>query len=188
MLSYEFEESIIRIRLPIRRQNDDPEVIMMTTTNKDQQKKPCPSLEIKLDTVKNVTREQQQQHPCSTSKAHEERRKDQIVRTKVGKERKLSSTTSSGLCRLCPPSMAVQFLNVVENWVPNRVELTNSEDDECWWFMKKPSSQKFDATERCKQLNRNNESKQAISSSMAWPCARLLPEADVHALPYTVPF
>ncbi|CAN6984606.1 hypothetical protein BRARA_A00252 [Brassica rapa] len=181
-------ESIIRIRLPIRRQNGDPEVMMMTTTNKDQQKKPCPSLEIKLDTVMAVSREQPQQHPCSTSKAHEEKIKDQIVRTKVGKERKLSSTTSSGLCRLCPPSMAVQFLNVIENWVPNRVELTNSEDDECWWFVKKPSCHKFDATERCKQLNRNNEMKQAISSSMAWPCARLLPEADVHALPYTVPF
>ncbi|XP_033140469.1 bromodomain-containing protein 3 isoform X2 [Brassica rapa] len=162
-------ESIIRIRLPIRRQNGDPEVI-------------------KLDTVMAVSREQPQQHPCSTSKAHEEKIKDQIVRTKVGKERKLSSTTSSGLCRLCPPSMAVQFLNVIENWVPNRVELTNSEDDECWWFVKKPSCHKFDATERCKQLNRNNEMKQAISSSMAWPCARLLPEADVHALPYTVPF
>ncbi|CAN6910964.1 unnamed protein product [Brassica oleracea] len=179
-------ESVIRIRLPIRRQNDDPEV-MMTTTNKDQER-PCPSREIKLDTVKSVTREQpQEQHPCSTSKPHEEKKKDQIYRTRVGKERKLSSTTSSGLCRLCPPSMAVQFLDVVENWVPNRVELTSSEDDECWWFMKKPSCHKF-GSERCKQLNRNNESKQAISSSMAWPCARLLPEADVHALPYTVPF
>ncbi|KAF3529199.1 hypothetical protein DY000_02036464 [Brassica cretica] len=185
-LSYEFEESIFRIRLPIRRQNDDPEV-MVTTTNKDQER-PCPSREIKLDTVKSVTREQpQEQHPCSTSKPHEEKRKDKIYRTKVGKERKLSSTTSSGLCRLCPPSMAVQFLDVVENWVPNRVELTNSEDDECWWFVKKPSCHKF-GSERCKQLNRNNEMKQAISSSMAWPCARFLPEADVHALPYTVPF
>ncbi|KAL0726096.1 hypothetical protein Bca4012_022189 [Brassica carinata] len=183
-------ESIIRIRLPIRRQND-PEVMMMTT-NKDQQKT-CPSREIKLDTVKSVTREQPQQHPCSTSKPHEEKRKDQIFTTKLGKEKKLSSTSdpSSGLCRFCPPSLAVQFLNVVENWVPNtierRVELTNSEDDECWWFLKKPSSHKFD-TERCKQLNRNNETKQVISSSMVWPCARLLPEADVYALPYTVPF
>ncbi|KAF8101114.1 hypothetical protein N665_0210s0049 [Sinapis alba] len=187
-------ESIIRIRLPIRRQND--------TTNKDQQKQ-CPSREIKLDTVKSVTREQPQQHPCSTSapehasKPHEEKRKDQIFRLKH-KEKKLSSTTqelsdpSSGLCRFCPPSLAVQFLNVVENWVPNTieraVELTNFEDDECWWFLKKPSScHKFD-TERCKLLTRNNDTKQVVSSSMAWPCARLLPEADVHALPYTVPF
>ncbi|KAJ0252228.1 Uncharacterized protein HA466_0130540 [Hirschfeldia incana] len=184
-------ESIIRIRLSIRRQID-PEVVM-TTTNKDQQK-PCPSREmIKLDTVKSVTRDQTQQHPCSTSKPHEEKRKDHIVTTKLGKEKRLSSTSddpSSGLCRFCPPSLAVQFLNVVENWVPNTIErrveeLTNSEDDECWWFLKKPSSHKFDGTKRCKQLN---ESKQVISSSMAWPCARLLPEADLHALPYTVPF
>ncbi|CAH8344592.1 unnamed protein product [Eruca vesicaria subsp. sativa] len=200
--------SIIRIRLPIRRQND-PEV-----TKKDQQK-PCPSREIKIETLKSVTREQPQQPPCSTSapehalkpqqhpcstsapghvsKPPEEKRKDHIFTRNLAKEKKLSSTTqessnpSSGLCRYCPPSLAVQFLNVVENWVPNKIELTNSEDDECWWFMKKPSSHKFD-TERCRQLNRNNETKQVISSSMAWPCARLLPEADVHALPYTVPF
>ena len=168
----------------------------MMTTNKDHQQKPCPSREIKLeDTVKSVPREQPQQHPCSTSKPHEEKRKHQILRTKLGKEKKLSSTSdpSSGLCRFCPPSLAVQFLNVVENWVPNTIErrveeLTNSGDDECWWFLKKPSIHKFDETERCKQLYRNNESKQVISSSMGWPCARLLPEADVHALPYTVPF
>lgn len=172
--------------MPIRRQND-PEVMM--TTNKDQQK-PCPSREVKLDTVKIVIREQPQ-HLCSTSKPHEEKKKDQILKTKPIKEKKSSSTSdpSSGLCRFCPPSLAVQFLNVVENWVPNTiersVELTNYEDDECWWFLKKPSSHKF-GTERCKQLN--NETKQVVSSSMAWPCARLLPEADVHALPYTVPF
>ncbi|XP_056859606.1 uncharacterized protein LOC108842265 isoform X1 [Raphanus sativus] len=182
-------ESIIRIRLPIRRQND-PEVMM--STNKDQQK-PCLSREVKLDTANIVTRKQPQQRPCCTSKPHEEKRKDQILRTKLGKEKKLSSTSddpSSGLCRFCPPSLAVQFLNVVENWVPNTiqrsVELTNTEGDECWWFLKKPSSHKFDGTERCKQLN--SETKQVVSSSMAWPCARLLPEADVHALPYTVPF
>uniref|UniRef100_A0A1J3DLD5 Uncharacterized protein n=1 Tax=Noccaea caerulescens TaxID=107243 RepID=A0A1J3DLD5_NOCCA len=205
-------ESIIRIRLPLRRQRD-PEV-MMTTTNKDQQKpreikldssqlqKP---LEMKLDSSQLSTRELQvnQQHPCSTSapehasKPLEEKRKDDPISTmKPGKEKKKSSTSStpggasqhSGLCSICPPSMALQFLNVVENWVPNtiqrRIELTNSEDEECWWLMKKPSSH----TESCKQVNRNNESKQVMNSSKAWPCARLLPEADVYALPYTVPF
>uniref|UniRef100_A0A1J3HYP1 Uncharacterized protein n=1 Tax=Noccaea caerulescens TaxID=107243 RepID=A0A1J3HYP1_NOCCA len=192
-------ESIIRIRLPLRRQRD-PEV-MMTMTNKDQQK----PREIKLDSSQLSTRELQvnQQHPCSTSapehasKPLEEKRKDDPISTmKPGKEKKKSSTSStqggasqhSGLCSICPPSMALQFLNVVENWVPNtiqrRIELTNSEDEECWWLMKKPSSH----TESCKQVNRNNESKQVMNSSKAWPCARLLPEADVYALPYTVPF
>lgn len=171
-------------------------------TNKDQQK-PCPPREIKLDTSQLATREQPvNQHPCSTSapehasKPREEKSKEPILTTKLSKKKTSSSSAPetfqpSSLCRICPPSMAEQFLNVVENWVPNtierRVELTNSEDEECWWFMKKPSSHKF-GTERCKQHNINNESKPAISSSMAWPCARLLPEADVHALPYTVPF
>lgn len=167
-------------------------------TNKDQQ---IPR-GIKLDSSQLAARESVNQHPCSTSapehasKPREEKRKDPVFTTKLGKEKKISSSSTpeisqpSSLCRICPPSMAVQFLNVVENWVPNtierRVDLINSEDEECWWLMKKPSSQKF-GTERCKQININNEMKQ-VSNSMAWPCARLLPEADVHALPYSVPF
>ncbi|KAG2243354.1 hypothetical protein Bca4012_080974 [Brassica carinata] len=184
-------ESIIRIRLPIRRPKD-PEVMVMT--NKDQ---PCPSREIKLDSL--VTKEQPQQHPCSTSAPQQEKRKKHTSSRKHKEKKKVPSSTTqetyqpSRLCRLCPPSVAEHFLNVVENWVPNtiesRVELTNSEDDdESWWLMKKkkPSSHKIDT---CKQLNRNNETKEVlISSSIAWPRASLLPEADVYALPYTVPF
>lgn len=190
--------------MPIRRPKD-PEGMMMMITNKDQ---PCPSRELKFDSV---TRDQPQP-PCSTSapqhasKPHEEkikhhtstRKHKEKHREKKHKEKKLPSTTAqetyqpSSLCRLCPPSMAEQFLNVVENWVPNttesRVELTSPEEDECWWLMKKPSSNKTD-TERCKQLlGRNNETKEVINTSIAWPHARLLPEADVYALPYTVPF
>lgn len=156
----------------------------------------CPSRGIKLDSSQLAP---VNQHPCSTSapehasKPREEKRKDPILRRKLGKEKKISSAPTpetyqptKSRCS-CPPSMVLQFLNVVENWVPNtieqRVDLINSEDEECWWSLKKPSS----PTERCKQVNRNNEIKQ-VSNSMGWPCARLLPEADVYALPYTVPF
>ncbi|KAL0739495.1 hypothetical protein Bca4012_015705 [Brassica carinata] len=183
-------ESIIRIRLPIRRPKD-PELMM---TNKDQ---PCPSRDIKLDSA---TREQPQ-HLCSTSapehasKPHEEKRKHHTSSTRKHKDKKLLSTTQetyqpSSLCKFCPPSMALQFLNVVENWVPCTIERRDSEDDdECWWLMKKPNSHKFDDTERCKQGGRDNETEQVItSSSLTWPRARLLPEAYVYALPYTVPF
>ncbi|CAH8325392.1 unnamed protein product [Eruca vesicaria subsp. sativa] len=166
-------ESIIRIRLPIRRPKD-PEMTMMVT-NKDHHQ-PCPSQDIKLDSVAR----EQPQHPCSTSAPEQvSKRKDHTSKTKH-KEKKLSSTARE----------ALQFLNIVENWVPttieSRVELTNSEDDECWWLVKKPSSNKID-TERSKQLNRNNETRQQVMSN-TWPRASLLPEADVYALPYTVPF
>ncbi|KAF8101543.1 hypothetical protein N665_0204s0040 [Sinapis alba] len=183
-------ESIIRIRLPIRRPKD-PEVMMMMT-NKDHQ--PCPSRDIMLD-------REQPQHLCSTSapehapKPHEEKKRKGHTSTTKHREKKLSSSTTketsqpSSLCRFCPPSMALQFLNVVENWVPSTIESRVSEDDDCWWLMKKPNSHKFDDTERCKQLLvGNNETKQVTSSSFSWPRARLLPEADVYALPYTVPF
>ncbi|CAN8229203.1 unnamed protein product [Cochlearia groenlandica] len=192
-------EGIFRIRLPIRRQKD-PEVVTTMIPNKDQQK-PCPSQVTKLGSSQGVTREKPvNQHPCSTSapehasKPCEVKRKDKETK-KLGKEKKRSSfsipdTTyqPSSLCSICPPSLAVQFLSVVENWVPNTTEtraepLTNSEND--WWLSKKPSNHKF-GTERCKQVN--NETKEVSCSIMAWPCARLLPEADIHALPYTIPF
>ncbi|EOA16959.1 hypothetical protein CARUB_v10005187mg [Capsella rubella] len=189
-------ESIIRIRLPSRRQKD-PEVM---TTFKDQET-PCPSRGIKLDSSQLDTREPVNQHPCSTSapehasKPQEEKRKDPVFKGKYhGKEKRITSAPNPETYQptrsrcSCPPSVVLQFLNVVENWVPNtnelRVDLINSEEDEeCWWSMKKPRSPK----ERCKQLNRNNEIKQ-VGNTMGWPCARLLPEADIYALPYTVPF
>ncbi|XP_010446849.1 PREDICTED: glutamic acid-rich protein [Camelina sativa] len=185
-------ESIIRIRLPIRRQKD-PDVM---TTNKDQDT-PCSSRGIKLESSQLAASREpvNHQHPCSTSapehasKPREEKSKDPVLKGKHhGKEKKKAETYQLTRSRCsCPPSVVSQFLNVVENWVPNtietRVDLINSEDEECWWSMKKPSI----PTERCIQLDRNNEITQ-VGNSMGWPCARLLPEADVYALPYTVPF
>ncbi|KAL1191942.1 hypothetical protein V5N11_032285 [Cardamine amara subsp. amara] len=86
------------------------------------------------------------------------------------------------LCRKCPPSMAVQFLNLIENWTPDRFErkLTNTEDKECWLFMN------F-GTKRHQVCNQNTVHGSSSSSTL-WPTARYLPEAEVHALPFTVPF
>ncbi|XP_010467576.1 PREDICTED: cylicin-1-like isoform X2 [Camelina sativa] len=83
-------------------------------------------------------------------------------------------------CKKCPPSMAGQFLNLIDNWTPAPVEskLTDSEDQEWWLFIK------FGA----KRQQVSNQKTNQGSSSMVWPTARFLPEAELHALPFTVPF
>lgn len=91
-----------------------------------------------------------------------------------------STGPSKLLCRKCPPSMAGQLLNLIENWAPDRVEskLADSEDQEWWLFIKFGS----------KRQQVSNQKTNQGSSSMVWPTARFLPEAEVHALPFTVPF
>ncbi|EOA31014.1 hypothetical protein CARUB_v10014159mg [Capsella rubella] len=83
-------------------------------------------------------------------------------------------------CRKCPPSMAGQLLNLIENWAPDRVEskLTECEDQEWWLFIK------FGAKRQQVSNQKTNEG----SCSVVWPTARFLPEAELHALPFTVPF
>ncbi|CAL9223371.1 unnamed protein product [Arabidopsis halleri] len=91
-----------------------------------------------------------------------------------------STGPSKLLCRKCPPSMAGQLLNLIENWAPDRVEskLADSEDQEWWLFIKFGS----------KRQQVSNQKTNQGRSSMVWPTARFLPEAEVHALPFTVPF
>ena len=87
----------------------------------------------------------------------------------------------SKLCSKCPPSTAIRFLKLVENWAPDRFEskLAESEDQE-WWLLMKVGAK------RRHQVSVKTSSKG--SSSMAWPTAQILPEVELHALPFTVPF
>ncbi|VVB18383.1 unnamed protein product [Arabis nemorensis] len=114
--------------------------------------------------------------PSSSSCSHREAEKPSSSHQEAIGHSKLG-------CSKCPPSMAVQFLNLIENWDPDRVEskLTDSGDQELWLFMK--FSAKRDQHRQVK-----NQTTSGASSSMSWPTARFLPEAEVHALPFTVPF
>ncbi|XP_009112458.1 uncharacterized protein LOC103837828 isoform X1 [Brassica rapa] len=87
----------------------------------------------------------------------------------------------SKLCSKCPPSTAMRFLKLIENWAPDRFEskLADSEDQEGWLLMKV-------GAKRHHQVSVQTSSKG--SSSMVWPTAQILPEAELHALPFTVPF
>ncbi|RID44235.1 hypothetical protein BRARA_I01045 [Brassica rapa] len=91
------------------------------------------------------------------------------------------SNGPSKLCSKCPPFTAMRFLKLVENWAPDRFEskLADSEDQEWWLLMKVGAKRRY-------QVSVKTSSKG--SSSMVWPTAQFLPEVELHALPFTVPF
>ncbi|KAG7579530.1 hypothetical protein ISN45_Aa03g036650 [Arabidopsis thaliana x Arabidopsis arenosa] len=200
-----FQETGIRTWLHDKGQEDPEDEVMMTS--KDQKQRFSGEM---LDASQAAAPTESAGHLYSTRqdalRVCEEKRRDPIfgstreITTKLSKEKKSvplkdnrkfrkEKPTSSHqetpgpskrLCRKCPPSMAGELLNLIENWAPDRVEskLADSEDQEWWLFIK------FGAKRQQISNQRTNQG----SSSMVWPTARFLPEAEVHALPFTVPF
>ncbi|KAG7584188.1 hypothetical protein ISN44_As08g036630 [Arabidopsis suecica] len=208
-----FQETSIRTRLPDKGQKDPEDEVMMTT--KDQRSREM--LDASLAAASKESVGHLYSTPRDAFRVFQEKVRDPAREkiTKLGKEKKPShpkdnrkfskekkmpssssyipleqeKPTSSHqetrghsklLCRKCPPSMAGELLNLIENWAPDRVEskLADSEDQEWWLFIK------FEA----KRQQVSNQKTNQGSSSMVWPTARFLPEAEVHALPFTVPF
>ncbi|TYI52038.1 hypothetical protein E1A91_D12G218400v1, partial [Gossypium mustelinum] len=105
---------------------------------------------------------------------------------KLGKEKACSSSntsktlahnakapTSSNLCTTCPPKLALQLKNLVEDWVMPTLQ---SE------LPKKQNLNTEVKTHKDGNLNSNQ------MSSATWPRACFLPEAGIYALAFTVPF
>lgn len=209
-----FEETGIRTRLPDKGQKDPEAEVMMT--NKDQKQRfsqgrldasqaagPNESVGHLHSTTQDALRvcQEKRRDPNFgssrdiTTKLSKEKksvpskdiRKVRKENNTHGEQKKPSSRHQETIgpsklssCSRCSPSMAVHFLNLIENFAPDRVEskLTDCEDQEWWLFMK------FGA----KRHQVSNQKTNQGSSSTLWPTARFLPEADLHALPFTVPF
>ncbi|XP_010413490.1 PREDICTED: uncharacterized protein LOC104699795 isoform X2 [Camelina sativa] len=202
------DETGLRTRLPDKGQKDPEAKVMMS--NKDQKQRYSRE---RLDASQSAAPKESVGHLYSTTqhafRVCQEKRRDpsRDITTELSKDnRKVSRNDmmpsaslwthpdqekpssshqetigpSKPSCKKCPPSMAGQFLNLIENWTPDRVEskLTDSEDQEWWLFIK------FGA----KRQQVSNQKTNQGSSSMVWPTARFLPEAELHALPFTVPF
>lgn len=193
-----FEESGTRFLLPSK-EDQDPEVMMMTNKDNKQSSSQADHSEsvghpneAPRDALK-VCQEKSRDPSCGLSRENttklskEKKTISQDALSTYPKQEKQSSSHQetigpSKLCRKCPPSTAVRFLNLIENWAPDRVEsklTTDSEDQELWLFVK------FGA-ERHHQVSSQTTIKG--SGSMVWPTARFLPEVELHALPFTVPF
>ncbi|CAH8262571.1 unnamed protein product [Arabidopsis lyrata] len=211
--SQSLDETGIRIRLPDKGQEDPEDEVMMTT--KDQRSRemldaslaaapkesvghlystPRDAFRVCQEKVRDPAREKITKlgkekkpiHPKDNRKISKEKKIPSSSSCTPLEQEKPSSShqetigSSKLLCRKCPPSMAGQLLNLIEDWAPDRAEskLTDSEDQEWWLFIK------FGA----KRQQVSNQKTNQGSSLMVWPTARFLPEAEVHALPFTVPF
>ncbi|XVF62212.1 hypothetical protein PTKIN_Ptkin08bG0199300 [Pterospermum kingtungense] len=179
--------SIIRIRLPSQR-HKDPEVL----PSKEQ---PCSTSgridDASVQMLEHATRpvRELEEHPCSTSSRPE-------LTSKLSKENPCSSPGASeslthyaeallpsNLCSSCPPTLALEFKNVIEDWVVPALqsELTSFSDED-WLFQKNQGHNS--GVESSKEGNVGL----CRVHSTTWPRACYLPEADIYALPFTVPF
>ncbi|XP_019054487.1 PREDICTED: glutamic acid-rich protein-like isoform X2 [Nelumbo nucifera] len=76
-----------------------------------------------------------------------------------------------------------KYRDLVENWVPPPIQREYAEfDDQDWLFEVKPHGR-----HEAKRVKVDSDSLCRGSSDL-WPQACYLPEVDVYALPYTVPF
>ncbi|XP_038994775.1 splicing regulatory glutamine/lysine-rich protein 1-like isoform X2 [Hibiscus syriacus] len=181
---------IIRFRL-LSQRHKDPEVL-------PRKEHPC-STSGKIDeafvqgTQENVPRTgtELEEHPCSTANIELPE-----LNPKLSKEKPLSSSGVSesvarsaqaslptSLCSSCSPTLALGFKNLVEDWVvpTQQTELTSFVDED-WLFRRKRNLNSGFKSSK----DGNIGSSQMKSTS--WPHAHFLPETDLYALPFTVPF
>ncbi|CAA3021496.1 Hypothetical predicted protein [Olea europaea subsp. europaea] len=97
---------------------------------------------------------------------------------------KLGSSFGASAALTPMQRLELQYKNLVENWVPPDLHtLANDLDDQEWLFQRKDK-------DVC-AVKRIRSSADAISCSNSlalWPQSRYLPDADICALPYVVPF
>ncbi|KAL2468225.1 hypothetical protein Fot_51750 [Forsythia ovata] len=80
--------------------------------------------------------------------------------------------------------LELQYNYLVENWVPSELHtLVNDKDDQEWLFQSK------DKGVHPEKSFRSSGDGMSCSSSLAlWPQSKYLPDADICALPFVVPF
>ncbi|XP_038997588.1 uncharacterized protein LOC120122524 isoform X2 [Hibiscus syriacus] len=182
-------ESIIRIRLPSQR-HKDPEVL----PTKEQ---PC-STSGKIDeafvqgTHEHVPRpgRELEEHSCSTANI-----RFPELTPKLSKEtpffssgapesvaRSAEASLPTSLCSSCSPTLALGYKNLVEDWVvPTlQTELAGFADED-WLFQRKQN------VDHAIKSSEDGNIGTCQMNSTSWPHARFLPEADIYALPFTVP-
>ncbi|KAI3919840.1 hypothetical protein MKW98_001096 [Papaver atlanticum] len=85
-----------------------------------------------------------------------------------------------------------QYRNLIENWTPPSQSLTMCStdlDDQDWLFGSKQTAHdrhKLASSKRVKATSGVEE--KAMVSPGLWPSACYLPDADIYALPYTIPY
>lgn len=77
------------------------------------------------------------------------------------------------------------YNSLFQNWNSCALQLKGFElEDQDWWLSTSQRQEQTQATKKVKPVS----DAPVCSSSTLWPRAQYLPEADIYALPYTVPF
>lgn len=85
---------------------------------------------------------------------------------------------------------ALLYRNLIENWVPPQMnDLCAEAGDDDWLFgSKNKKAEVSESRKICRDESSFSCSNSNSNSSSLWPRAQYLPEVDLYALPYTVPF
>ncbi|GKV44106.1 hypothetical protein SLEP1_g51325 [Rubroshorea leprosula] len=127
--------------------------------------------------------------PCSTSqnaspKVTLKLNKNVPFQSSCASERSVSkaeATLTAKLCSCCPPTITSQFKNLVEDWIPPQMESSGVEDKE-WLFQR---VQNLRTAAKRTELENVGLSQENLTH---WPQAFHLPDVDLYALPFTIPF
>lgn len=130
-----------------------------------------------------------EEHPCSTSaKVYPDvtlRQNDEKCSTGASEScaRKEDTSQASSLCGVCPPDLALKFRNVIGNWVPptGQNEITDFGDDD--WLIESKQNRKCGFRRREEGIICSSH-----ANTTTWPQVCFLPEVDIYALPFTVPY
>ncbi|XVE69698.1 hypothetical protein DITRI_Ditri10aG0011900 [Diplodiscus trichospermus] len=76
----------------------------------------------------------------------------------------------------------LQYKTLIEDWMPLPLQVKQNDDDDDWLFMTKQQGKPM-----AKRFEFDNVVKCRVAATSC-PSAYLLPEVDIYALPYTVPF
>ncbi|XP_030441102.1 uncharacterized protein LOC115663224 [Syzygium oleosum] len=180
--------SIIRIRLPLQR-HKDPEMLPSG-------EQPC-SAPVRLDVFGHEKHEHaprsstdQREHPCSISLSAGEGSASKLGPTEQRLSSGVAETSSRKNGTSSSPSLderglspsEIKYRNLVENWVPPSFHSGCADlDDQEWLFERKQLN--CDAG-KCKA----DYDGLTYGSPSPWPRMHYLPEVDMYALPYTVPY
>nr|XP_016510196.1 PREDICTED: uncharacterized protein LOC107827558 [Nicotiana tabacum] len=95
--------------------------------------------------------------------------------------------TATALCsKEHENSIEFQYKNLIENWLPPSLQTEHlGVDDESWLFQRKP---KHTRVGEKSVVSKEVSNDSTCGSSALWPRAQYIHDAELYALPFTVPF
>ncbi|OIT38828.1 PREDICTED: stress response protein NST1-like [Nicotiana attenuata] len=83
-------------------------------------------------------------------------------------------------------SIEFQYRNLIENWLPPSLQTEHLDvDDEAWLFQRKPKHARVGQKSAVSKAVSNDST---CGGSALWPRAQYIHDAELYALPFTVPF